>query len=641
MSTIINPRHHFFRWMGQSILWVIMFLLFSDAVADSTTVKQKMGFTLFNPVYEINALEGWVEYGLTSSQRNLLNISNSADLLSSEISFHAQKLGVHGRENALSSNGVGAEGTRLEWRGRPMRNPRNCRADFNRIAPLSIGGVRSSSNSMLSGVIGTGGVVEFSPLSINTDEPVTTLHHRDGYYGFEPVEFIHARRISSGTSIVTGGYFSKTAGKIEHSRHEGHIVWGELNHQITKKSKIALTLMNRGDKTGISMTGRTINFNDNDWDLEYNLAFNDSSKLKVSGYKTWRTEDDSTFHDYAQEAGVDISFFDNDFLFNNVSIGGIGADLRIGRMDIEFPAENNVLLTEIEGSLGWRDQYKNFSLWAIAGCYGWGPERIGLTGNAGAEYKTNRLGSGYINISQAVNPHSPEIMFADFKEERPTDDLNLLWRNRPELPIKGRILPVTISINQELGWKYSEEDPKWFNYLSDINLDISVFRKEIQNPAVWTVENNNLLIPFTAQNRLITGWKSNLRLKHEQYRGSFSIIGLSRGDLAERGVPVISAEPTIRLNWECGWHIVHWGEDFEGDVSFSGQWFNSFLSYEPGQWERLGGAYPLDFKLQMRIYGFTLYWGLHNWNSFNYHLVSGYQMIHKEEYFGIHWLLFN
>jgi len=620
---------------------IIVLCFCGQAIAESNNVKLRMGYTLFNPAYEIGALDGWVLFGLTSTHRNLLNITNSSDLLSSEISSFSPSLGVDGRETALSINGIGPEGTRLEWRGRPMRNPRNCRADFNRISPLSIGAVRSASSSMLSGVIGTGGTVEFSPIRFNSEDPVTALHHRDGYYGYEPVEFIHSRRILSGTYITTGGYFANTGGKVEHSRHEGHIIWGELTHQLTGNSIISATMMNRRDKTGITLTDRTINFNDNDWDLEYDLILKDSSNINISGYRTWRTEDEAGFHDYVREAGIDVKFSDAICEIGEFSLGSVGADIRIGRLDIEFPDENDVLLTEIEASAGWRNQYNKFSMWAIAGGYGWGPDRIRLNWNSGLEYFTTRFGSGHVSFSQAVNPHSPEIMFADYKEERPSDDLIPMWRVWPELPIKGKLLPVSISINQEIGWKYEVDNSELLPGFSHLHFDVTAFRTELRNPVVWTVENNNLLTPFTAKDRLITGWRSNLRLQYRQYRGSISMIGLNREDQIERGVPILSAEPTLRMNWEAGWHIFHWGDDFEGDISLGGQFYNSFISFGVDSWERIGGAYPLDFKLSMRIYGFTLYWGLHNWNSYVYRLVPGYKMIHKEEYFGIHWLLFN
>lgn len=600
-----------------------------------------MGYTLFNPVYELNVLDGWDIFELTSDQRNLLNISNSADLLSADINSFSPTLAVDGREFAVSIQGVGLVGTRLLWRDRPMRNPRNNRADFNRVPALFISGVRSASISALSGVLGTGGVVEFTPVRLNLDKPVTALHHRDGYYGYEPVEFIHARRISSGTYVTTGGYFASTGGRLEHSQHEGHIIWGELSHQLTKNSLISATMMNRRDKTGISMTDRWVSFNDNDWDLEYNLNLSDSSKLGISGYRTWRTEDEAGFHDYAREAGGKISYTDSEYFIGSKSIGSIGADFRIGRIDLKLPVDNNILLTEIEGAAGWRKQINRFSLWAIAGGNGWGPDRIRFTGNTGIEYKTEQYGSVFVSISQAVDPHSPETMFADYSDKRPTDDFNPVWRVRPELPVEGKVLPVTIAQSQEVGWKFRAENPELFFNLSDLYFDITAFRTDLLNPVAWTVQNNNLLVPFTAEDRLISGWRSNLRVSYGHYRGSISAIGMNREDQIERGVPVLSAEPTLRLKWETGWHIFHWGDDFEGDVSFGGQYFNSFVSFCPDGWERLGGAYPLDFKLQMRIYGFTLYWGLHNWNSFNYRLVQGYKMMHKEEYFGIHWLLFN
>ena len=133
--------------------------------------------------------------------------------------------------------------------------------------------------------------------------------------------------------------------------------------------------------------------------------------------------------------------------------------------------------------------------------------------------------------------------------------------------------------------------------------------------------------------------KASLRFDREPYRAKISFVGTNLKEETSVIIPVAYREPGFKMIWEIGWHRNFWDNDFETDISLGGKYFGSFDAYGPNGWEKIGNAYPLDFRLTFRIRRMTLYYGVHNWNSYQYYLMPNYKMIHKEEYWGISWLL--
>jgi len=335
----------------------------------------------------------------------------------------------------------------------------------------------------------------------------------------------------------------------------------------------------------------------------------------------------------------------NTVKYNDLTAGGgtIGLHFRTSWIDIDLPEESKLHLTQCEGSISGKYNLGPVTLSSMIGGYGWYPDRIGLTAAAGIETYLSKIGAFYGSFIQAVNPHSPEEMYAGYRENRPVDDLQPLWRLREELPVKGAILPVSGSMGGEIGFKSMFGITEEFDRLSParvLTIDLAVFQRRDKNPIYWTIEGDSIIAPKTAHDRTTVGWRGALHWHQNPFRASLKMIGMDREDLPERGVPVMIAEPTFRLMWELGWRQRYWGDDFEADVSLGGHYYNSFYSFaDEAEWIKLGNAYPLDMKLSVRIRRFTLYWGMHNWNAYPYYLVPDYKMMHKEEYWGIHWLL--
>ncbi len=652
------------------ILTILVIIAASSPVQALDTLSYHFNNSLFIPNYLASPLNAGDIFRLGEYERGYLNIENSGDLLNSRVSIFQPGLVTDGREIGVSFYGMGVGGTKLVWRNRLLRNPRNNRADFNRLPPLFVSGVRSTGFGALNGTVAAGGVVRFDPVCRVTDNPVTTLHYRDGYYGFEPVEAVHTRRAGKKTNFLAGGYFPASFGRFEGGFHNGHNIFTELNYELTPHSRLSAAFLNRNDNSGTPFSDRERKYNDNDWDFNYTHTFADKGKAELFGYRTWRVETEEEFHDYAKETGIGFksrfSLAGSDSLKGDFHLSA-GGYARLNGLYIKLAKRKEVRLTELETSMGVNAGSGNLDVGAVLGGYGWWVDRFRLNGVLSAEYDAGLLGVLSGSFKQSVDPHSPETMSADYREHKPTDDFNPIWRLRPELPVQGRILPVSVSRGGEVGWNRrfiiaGLPDFLWFleyirNYrssntvLSDedmplrpppsFELKMSYFNRLDVNPVFWTVEGDALLVPVSGRDRRTTGWQSALNLDWNPYRANVSVMKMYRDETMERGVPAVSGEPDYRLYWEVGWRDAFWDDYFEADISFSGDFYSYFFAYGPDEWDTIGGAYPLDVRFTARIGRFTLYYGIHNWNGFPYYLVPGYRMMHKEEYFGIHWTLIN
>lgn len=559
---------------------------------------------------------------LTLDERSTLNIEHSGDFIICTPGFFHPDLVTDGRIVTLSSAGFGGDGTRLLWQGRPWRNLRNGVAGFQLIPPLFVGGVRSVTVGSLSGCTAAGGVVEFSPASLQPLNPETYLHHRDGYYGFAPVEFVHARRVGSKTHLTFSGFFPSSAGRFENSRHTGHTLNVDIERKFSESSKLRLIYMDGVNRNGIPFSNLKRTVKRSDLDLVYDLELGNEYKIELGGYRVDQIERITDYRNYGYDNGLRLK----------LTSMSVGLNLSFSELGLNQPESEHSRLSEFEGNVVIKREFGRINTSFMAGGYGWLPKRVRPTFTLGVDTDLSHIGSIYAVLQQAVEPHSPEMMSARYYGERPYDDLQAVWRAHPDMPITGQDLPVTISRKAQVGWR------KQYGASS---LEFSTFTRSDINAVYWAVEGDTLVTPRTVSERITVGIMSTCGIDVEPFRGVLNAMVFDRDQEILNNLPAVLAEPKFRFTWEVGWHNSFWDNDFEADISLSGKYYSEFDSYGPNGWERIGGAYPLDFRLTARIRRFTLYWGLHNWNSYQYYLVPGYRMMHKEEYWGVYWLLFD
>jgi hypothetical protein len=551
-------------------------------------------------------------------------IENVGDLFFPEPGIYHPDLVTAGRPVYLSSYSNGVRSTRVFWRGRPLRDMRTGRSDLNLLPIANIGSLRAESWGALNGAIATGATVDIQPLDLQNDEPLTFLTHQDGYYDFGPVEFLHSRPIGQGTQFTAGGLIPASWGRFEHSVYKGHILYGQVSKTIADSNRLSLSCLSSLNKTEIPFSDLTNKRNRSDFDTEYTHYFENAIKLSVNAYHSESVSELDSLDDYGRETGISARLLHGDF----------GGYFRTSRLDGNLPLGSEYDLIEIETSIGWSRKFDLYRVRGLVGGYGWAPRRIRPVFSAGIEADISAYNTAFIQIKQAADPHSPEMMYAEYRTARPFDDFQPVWLERPELPLIGADKPVTIQQSGRIGLRrkvpYGE-------------VEVSGFASNDINPVIWSVKYDSLITLTNLARRYSYGWQGSWIYSNNPFRASLAVTGIDFNEESGISAPLTFREPGFRLTWETGWHRSFWDDYFEADISLSGKYFSSFYAYESDStgWQEIGGAYPLDVRFSFRIQRFNFYYGLHNWNSYQYFLIPGYKMIHKEEYWGVNWILLN
>ncbi|NQU06236.1 MAG: hypothetical protein HQ568_09105 [Calditrichaeota bacterium] len=621
-------------------MFLSLFLLTSLASAQDPTQDKdptcRFGYALFNPHYTITPLDAGSFYRLQSHTLATSKIEHAGDLFFFDPTIFHPDLVTAGRPVYLSSLYNKPRGTRIFWNSRPFRDTRTGRSDLSLIPVAYIGSLRSEQWGALDGAVSTGATVDIQSLDIQTDEPTTFLTHQDGYYDFGPVEFLHTRQIKTETQLTTGGLIPSSWGRFQHADYKGHILYAQVSKTVVDSNRLSIACLTSLNKTKIPFIEMKRRRKRSDFDIDYTHYFKNSIKVSLKAYHNESvTELDSlegvteldSLDDYGRESGLSVRVFK----------GGFGGYFRASRLHGCLPLGTEYDLTEIEGSIGWSKALGLFRLRGLIGGYGWAPSRVRPVFSAGIEADINPLGVAFVQVKQAVDPHSPEMMYARYRTARPQDDFQPIWLIRLELPVLGAEKPVTIQQSGRIGVRrkvpYGE-------------FELSGFTSNDLNPVIWSVKHDSVITLINLARRSSFGWLASYQYRNDPFRASLALVRIDFNEVSNDSnivIPINYREPGFRLTWETGWHRSFWEDYFEADISLSGKYFGSFFAYESDStgWQEIGGAYPLDIRFTFRIQRFNFYYGLHNWNSYQYFLVPGYKMIHKEEYWGINWILLN
>lgn len=555
---------------------------------------------------------------LSSSKRAVINLRQTVDLFSWEPQLYSPDLGTAGRETVISAMGQGADWTRALWRGRPLRDPRTGRATLELVHPASVGGAGFFDIGALESEIGKPTLV-LEPVEVETQNPLTSLHHREGFYGFMPVEFVHARAVSIQYRLTLGGLFPRSTGRfLPKSGYGGQILWGEWDRRWSDHRKLSVAYQDGLHKVDSPyQTYRTDIFR-NDLDVSY-IDQISSADVAFRGYRAESTTKRGGWGDYGREIGGGI----------DVAFDGLHGNIRAARLDGWLPGGNGYDLTEVAVSVGGIGKMKGFQLGAAAGVEGYWLSRIRPTVALEVSRSIDTLTFLQLLLTQGVQSHSPEQSFARYGTGRFESPLDPILNLFNDLPARGNRLEPSLMRSILL------EGTHIFPIGS---IDVSVFAWNEINSAAWQVEGDSVVAYIPIEDRKLYGWKAGYELSRSYWRGGLKAVGLVRDFAA--GDP-LSAEPNLRIFGEAGWHRYFYEGKLETDLLLSSRYYASFHSPAERPNEPLGGKMPVDVRFTGRIARFTFYYGIHNLNSVHYQLVPGYQAMHKEEYWGVDWLLFD
>ena len=575
------------------------------------------GSPFYTSAASTSPLDGWFVWSPTPLQVATWDIRDAGGYLTGAPLFYCPDLVAPGQPVQPSAAGSGNEAGKVLWRGRPFRDPWTGLADLSLVAPWKIGTIRVASPGMIGGVAASGGVIELQPAEPEPITPITMLAHREGFYDFAPVEFIHGRPVSATTSLTLSGYFPSSAGRFSHSTFSGNALGGQVTRRFDSSHlKVAYQLIDFRSEIPFSDSVRTVGRSD--LDVSYRRSSQNESAWEIGGYQTeqrlhWNGRGYS-----AGESGITSRVYWGDKWGGYLRLSELaGRRISVHRQ------------TEFEGTLGFRTVSGAWSASAAAGGSGWLKQGLNPMLNLAGAWQSPGLGKVIIEGQRLWQVWSLEMLSAaaENNSSDPADSL-LFLTELDSLPNRS---PVTTG---RIGWNW--ETPAGL-------LSASAFIREARRPLAWRLipglEGAAATVGRTIVDRsIIKGWEGSWSLDKSPYRALVNAAGFDR-QMTGDGAGFMAPEPSFRLYAEVGWHRQFYNGAFETDVLLSGRYFNAFYSPGPNEWLKMGGAYPLGFQASFRIFKFNFYWGLHNWNSFQYFLVPGYKALHKEEYFGINWVL--
>jgi len=356
----------------------------------------------------------------------------------------------------------------------------------------------------------------------------------------------------------------------------------------------------------------------NDLDVAYSTRLSEA-EVNLRTYRAETSTDRGDWGEYGREVGGEVDWNRN----------GWNGSARATRLDGALPGGSKYDLAEIAASVGKRTELAGNQVGVAIGAEGYWSSRIKPTLVLNASRNLDSLTAISIQILQAVNPHSPEQMYASYGANRFEEPLDPILDYNRSLPARGRQLAPTLMRSVQFEATRSLNMSKFSGAL---------FAWNEVNSAAWQVEGDSIVAWQPIADRRLYGWRAGYEIRHSYWRGGFSAVGLIRDFSA--GDPQV-AEPPFRLTTEVGWHRFFYNDKLETDILLSSRYYSMFHSPAERPNEPLGGKLPVDLRFTGRISRFTLYYGIHNLNGVHYQLVPGYWAMHKEEYWGVDWLLFD
>lgn len=534
-------------------------------------------------------------------------------------------MGVHGQSEFISMNGYGPNGTRVFFNSRPWRNPRTGLSEIDLMPTLFIDEVEVSGNGEHDGRMANGGVIAFETNIAAIDSPYTVLQYEEGYYKFAPAQFSHVRKLRANTTAAFRGMFPASRGRFPNSELSGLTLMAEFNHLFDSGSSLDFSVISLRNESGIPFTEFHRLRKRLDFDLAYQHLVYDEQSLKYRFYRTQvldRYYSNREFRSLDFETGLNIA---HNFRNFNTSFN-------IANLNLDEGAVSKSELLEIDFNHTIQLKYDSKKILLNGGFYGYSIERVRPQFSMQVdETVLNDLNYSLI-LQQSVDPHSPEVIFADYRGGSPMFDIHPVWRNNKTLPVVGNDLAVTVT--RSAGLNLSKP-------MSNNLIFASLLYAIDKDPWYWVIDGDSIITPYAIERRnrfIVNGGFTRI---WDEYRFSLSAKGMFRDSSDPSKFLTLFPEPQYTGIWQFGWTKDYWGDAFTGDVWIGGRHYHSFNLISRNENRQVSGAMPLDFQATARIFNFRIYWGLHNMFVSRYEFVPGYPMMHKEEYFGINWTLLN
>jgi len=502
--------------------------------------------------------------------------------------------------------------------GLPQNSALTGSYDLLQLSPGYIQTIESD-QSAVDGVISAAGVVELRPEKIDPSKPYSRVNYRDGYYGFGAADFVFAQRLSKAYTLQAGGRVSEFNGRFANSKQNGekfhgsmfyfrpegwnfqltflsHHNRGEITHTSDRRLFLRQDLFLLGENSSpnpISFAGQHYTSEDDYYNkpdaLEQAYRFRLSQKRNLLGFKLepalfleWYSVHLSGFAERQASAAAAVQAHSQ--LFSRL----------INRSAVSLASGRELLLN-------------------LASVF---------------EYKLADNASTALTCARTQQPALPLCRIYGLTAEDYFLPASPLWALPPAAQIEPNyeLQPQTIeSINlsgQFLFGTYLRFKPAIFH-----QRQFDCFSLQPSSPGCWRWVN----LPYEQ----LSGGEAGLEFA--DWRG-FS------GHLNWTYQNPPSTANFIPHHW--GFISAAWQHKFyQGDLDFTVEIHGSYIASRAGEiggsHHNLGDDNVWGLLLLYSIGDFTFFWGNENIFSRQYEIIPGYEMIHREEVWGINWIFWD
>jgi hypothetical protein len=506
--------------------------------------------------------------------------------------------------------------TRVIHRGRTYEDHLLGSPELNLISPGSLSNLRFNPLGIEAPGAEIGGEIRVSA----PEPPSSRIATRDGYYGLGFVDFDLTEYVTPSFLLNGGGRVSNYNGRLPHSEGYGlnlraEVVWWDSTIAQADSSGLWGWWGVMQNSRDAEVPYKTVSHNFDRYETDFEFHY---QTLTFNGYGIQHRESWGGVDDGWDEFGLGVSksFNPGDL---NITLGLKGA---LARWKL-----NNISWRTASFGSG---ELK--TVWQMS-------ENSNAEAVAGIAYADDFDLKNHIGILISTSLTKWTSLFAGAA-------LHQRWPSRFEthanFPLRGHYLPYDPAFYQ-----YPDEGIKGTSDLDNetivsalaggglktdlLEAELALTAYKIENPISWMAVDEQL-VPHNASNEDFTGALSWFRYRPwetVEIGGSGSYLPLGSGE--RRLFPELMAHAWVQYK------LLLFAENldlrFRLWENFWGQrWFPI-----PGGWEKVEDDFILSGRINARLYGFQIYWGLNNIFGRDYELLPGFRAMHKEEVWGLAW----
>ena len=490
--------------------------------------------------------------------------------------------------------------------------------DYNQMAPNYLKRI-ALDNGSDEGFISSEGAVNCTPRTFDPEIPYSRINYRDGYYGLGVVDFIFAQKLGAYRGFQIGGRISEFNGRRSNSAHKMEQFRSALYWRRPQSWDLTAVFITNRNKTQITnSTDRRLAARSDIF-----LTAQDSLSQSSAVVHYYFTEDDYYGKPDPLEEGYDLklqrNFRHRSFQFRpSLYLNWYRVNSGNGSAENQASAVGNMT-----------------TLYSIS-------ENLSAEGALSLEAGRDNLPGAALTITAQIDEFSKASLSLERSGKSPaficrTYDLtaenvylpgSYIW----ELPPDAEIEPnynldpeITNAVRAFGDFKIGEF----------ISIKPSLFFKQLENHIRLYHTNGNTYFWLNDESYNISGAGTDLFLGRRSGFGLKISYTLQLMDERRNFIPASYGQCWIDYR----------NRAFEDNLDYAIEIHGRYIGERQGEIDEihktLGDDNIWGVRFTFKIGDFTLFWGNENIFAWQYEIIPGYKMIHREEVWGVNWIFWD